>query len=87
MPPVALDSLLTVRQVARELDCSHVTVYKLLNSGQLGSLKIGSNRRIPASSLAAFIAARTAPPLSEEQRAHLRSLLDGDSARQEAGAS
>jgi excisionase family DNA binding protein len=74
---LALDPLYTVRQAARELDVSHVTVYKLINEGQLGSLKIGRSRKITGSSLAAFIASRTAPPLTEEQIERLRVLLKG----------
>ena len=39
----------------RLLDVSRQTVYNLLNSGQLFSLKVGSRRLIPMTALRAFL--------------------------------
>jgi excisionase family DNA binding protein len=50
--------LLTATEVAKRLRISKPTLYDLLRSGQLASLKIGRARRIPASAVDAFIRAR-----------------------------
>lgn len=49
--------LYRVDEAAELLALSRTTVYELVASGQLVSLKIGKARRIPASALEAFIAA------------------------------
>jgi excisionase family DNA binding protein len=53
--------LLTVPEAAAELRCSRRTVYSLLSSGKLSSLKMGGLRRIAAVELDRFVAS-----LSEE---------------------
>jgi excisionase family DNA binding protein len=47
--------LLTVKQVADRLGVGRSKVYELLDSGQLGSLKIGTARRVPLGAVAEFI--------------------------------
>lgn len=57
---VAPDSLvLTVPEVAALLRVGRSQVYELMASGELRSLKIGRNRRIPVAALDEFIAAHT----------------------------
>ena len=52
MPPL----LLTVRQAARELGLSRSTIYSLISTGELASIKIGRSRRIPWEAVVAFVA-------------------------------
>lgn len=47
--------LLTVRESCKRLGISHPTLYELLNSGQIKSLKIGRARRVPSSEIDAFV--------------------------------
>jgi excisionase family DNA binding protein len=49
-------SLVSKDEAARRLDVSRATVERLIKRGELDSLKIGQLRRIPETSLAAFIA-------------------------------
>ncbi|MBX3438244.1 MAG: helix-turn-helix domain-containing protein [Planctomycetaceae bacterium] len=39
-------ALVTIREVARELACGRSTVYKLLQSGRLPSIRVNRTRRI-----------------------------------------
>jgi len=55
--------LVTVEEAARRLALSRSVVYALIGRGELGSLKIGSSRRVPVDALDAFVA-RLAGPLS-----------------------
>ena len=48
--------LLTVRQAARELGLSRSTIYSLISTGELASIKIGRSRRIPWEAVVAFVA-------------------------------
>jgi excisionase family DNA binding protein len=52
------EQLHTIPQTALRLEVSRGTVYELIRTGQLASLKIGTARRIPESSIEAFIRAR-----------------------------
>ncbi|MFF8706162.1 helix-turn-helix domain-containing protein [Streptomyces albidoflavus] len=52
------DELLTVPEVMARLKVGRTTVYDLIRTRRLPSLKIGSSRRIPADGLRAFLAAR-----------------------------
>ena len=45
------DNLITVREAANYLRISARTVYRLIESGQLGAVRIGKQWRIPASDL------------------------------------
>ncbi|ABD09792.1 transcriptional regulator [Frankia sp. CcI156] len=47
--------LLTPTEAADLLGVSRSTVYELLNSGDLESVRIGRARRIPSASLLAFV--------------------------------
>jgi len=54
-------TLYKVDDVCRMLQLSRPTVYQLINSGQLVSFKIGSNRRVPASAIESYVASMVAP--------------------------
>lgn len=45
------ETLLTVAEVAARWRVSKMTVYRLVNSGSLRSLKVGQSIRIPASAV------------------------------------
>lgn len=49
---------LAVREAAEELSVSRATVYGLIRSGELPSLKIGSRRLIPRTELSRWLAAQ-----------------------------
>jgi excisionase family DNA binding protein len=51
----ALD-LLRVRDVAKRLAVSEVTVWRLIRSGELESVKIGRSRRVAPAEVAAYVA-------------------------------
>lgn len=53
------DSLKSVNEACARLHVSRPTLYELLRSGKLGSVKIGKARRIPESEIAAFIERET----------------------------
>lgn len=54
-----LPRLLTVQQVADQLQVSVRTVYSLLYGGRLESVKIGVLRRVPADALDRYVASLT----------------------------
>jgi excisionase family DNA binding protein len=47
--------LLTPERAAERLDIGRTTVYALMASGELDSVKIGRSRRIPSDALTAYI--------------------------------
>lgn len=47
--------LVTARQAAELLSIGRSSVYQLMRTGQLPSLKIGRSRRIPLQEVAAFV--------------------------------
>lgn len=47
--------LLTPERAAEQLDIGRTTVYGLMASGELASVKIGRSRRIPADALVAYV--------------------------------
>lgn len=47
--------LLTPERAAEQLDIGRTTVYGLMASGELSSVKIGRSRRIPADALVAYV--------------------------------
>ncbi len=47
--------LLTPERAADQLDVGRTTVYSLIASGELDSVKIGRSRRIPADALVAYV--------------------------------
>lgn len=52
-------SYLTVREVAERLRLSKMTVYRLMESGEIPSLKVGRSFRIPAEGMEEYISAHT----------------------------
>lgn len=56
--------LLTVEQAARRLGIGRTTVFRLIRTGELHSVRIGRARRVPAEALTGYI--RT---LSQQQAA------------------
>lgn len=58
LDPPHVPALLTIEETGRRMSLSRGTVQQLVASGQLASLKIGRARRVLASSLEDFIAAR-----------------------------
>jgi excisionase family DNA binding protein len=44
--PAQLDGFLTVAEVAKYLRVSNMTVYRLVNSGQLAAVRVGRGYRI-----------------------------------------
>lgn len=53
--------LLRPEEVARALGVSRTTVFELIRSGALRSVKIGAARRVSATALAEFVAGLEAP--------------------------
>jgi excisionase family DNA binding protein len=51
--------LLTVAEVADSLRVSTMTVYRLINGGQLAAVRVGKNYRIPEPALEAYLASGT----------------------------
>jgi excisionase family DNA binding protein len=54
--PSTPPALLTVPEAMSALRLSRATIYELIRSGELGSVKVGRCRRIPAQAVAAFVA-------------------------------
>jgi excisionase family DNA binding protein len=57
----ALGPVLTVAEVADALRVSTMTVYRLVNTGELSGLRVGKNIRIRATDLDAYLAAGSVP--------------------------
>ncbi len=51
-----MEPLLTVDQVAAYLHLSRTTVYRLVWSGSLRTVKVGSRIRVPESAIAEYLA-------------------------------
>ena len=47
--------LMTIEQAAEALGVGRTTVYKLLKNGDLGSVRIGRSRRIPAEHITGYV--------------------------------
>ena len=56
------ENLVTVREAASFLRISARTVYRLIESGQLGAVRIGKQWRIPVSDLPGRETAKPQPP-------------------------
>lgn len=70
--PKQLDSeplLVNVKAAADILSLGRTTVYQLMASGQLRSIKIGSARRIPMQAIREWVTANT-PPNNTEEKDH-----------------
>ena len=50
--------MLTVAEVARTLRVSNMTVYRLVNAGELPALRIGKSYRLRADDIDQYLAAR-----------------------------
>ena len=46
--------LVTVKEVAADLRVARMTVYRLINAGALGAIRVGRAFRIPEAELAAY---------------------------------
>lgn len=60
VPPVELPrlepSLLTVEEAGLKLSLSRTATYALISAGRIGSVQIGTRRRVPAHAIEAYIA-------------------------------
>jgi len=63
------DNLVTVREAANYLRISARTVYRLIESGQIGAVRIGKQWRIPASDLPGHEALAGATGVATEHQA------------------
>ena len=61
------DNLVTVREAANYLRISARTVYRLIESGQIGAVRIGKQWRIPANDLPGHEQLATQAPVPEAQ--------------------
>lgn len=58
-----LERLLKIPEVAERLQLSRTTIYELLLSGRLRSVKIGRARRIPEAALDAWVQGQGTAPI------------------------
>ena len=56
------NAYLSVAEVAERLRVSHMTIYRLCQSGELVSVRVGRSFRIPLRSYEQFIEAHTRTP-------------------------
>ena len=61
------DNLVTVREAANYLRIYARTVYRLIESGQIGAVRIGKQWRIPANDLPGHEQLSTQAPVPEAQ--------------------
>lgn len=54
-PPSADTVLLTIPETARELRVARATVYRLINSGALPTVRVGHARRVERTALTTYI--------------------------------
>jgi excisionase family DNA binding protein len=59
--PTAMQSMLTVEQVAAMMNVSKMSVYRLIHAEELGALRVGRSFRVPEECLANFLAANFTP--------------------------
>ncbi|MFD8730754.1 helix-turn-helix domain-containing protein [Streptomyces sp. NPDC059611] len=60
--PDATLAALTVEEADRRLGVGRTTMYALIASGEVQSVRIGRLRRVPANALAAYLASRSQAP-------------------------
>lgn len=72
------DALLTVMEVKAYLRVNKDEAYELVNSGEIPSLRIGRQHRIPFWGLKQWVAARSGAPYpwTAEERQKLRSIRE-----------
>jgi excisionase family DNA binding protein len=56
--PEVTSAFVTVGEVARQLRVSNMTVYRLINAGELPAVRIGRSYRLRADDVDAYLAAR-----------------------------
>lgn len=54
----AKSNFVTVSEVARQLRVSNMTVYRLINAGELAAVRVGKSYRIREGDVDAYLAAR-----------------------------
>ena len=64
-------------EAAATLGLSRTRLYQLLAAGEIGSVKIGTSRRIPAAELAAFVDRKREEPVSMESPQATREVARG----------
>lgn len=52
LPPLDVAQRYTIPEAGRYLRTSHVTLYKLIDAGELGTIKEGRRRYVPGSEIA-----------------------------------
>jgi excisionase family DNA binding protein len=86
--PESSRQLLTVAQAVELLSLAPATIYRLMASGQLVSVKVGKSRRIPARCLNAFVnAAIEEATANLPQPRHVAMRVHAGAPRRRAGAS
>jgi excisionase family DNA binding protein len=55
-----VEELLTVAEIARLLRVSKMTVYRLVQSGELSALRVGGQFRVPVVAVKAYVTSRPA---------------------------
>ena len=73
--PRRLPVMLTVREVSDCLDISRRTIYKLVKRGELESVRVGGQHRIPAR---AVLPPAEVQRLEEQQQQHQRAVQELD---------
>lgn len=81
MPDIPVRALLPISDVEDTLSCCHSTVYALIKSGQLKSIKLGKRRYVSQKQLADFVASLEAQSTLEDAAS-----LEGDAALGDAVA-
>ena len=56
--PQAKQSFVTVAEVARQLRVSNMTVYRLINAGELPAVRVGKSYRLREEDVDAYLASR-----------------------------
>ncbi len=56
--PQAKSNFVTVGEVARQLRVSNMTVYRLINAGELPAVRVGKSYRLREEDVDAYLAAR-----------------------------
>lgn len=59
VPPVSPDELLTVREIAAHLKVSTATVYKIVEAGQLRTIRVGESIRCTREDLSQYLTRST----------------------------
>lgn len=60
--------LLTVKEAAELMNVGRTTIYKLMDSGEVQSLQIGSSRRIPLAAIHEFADRRCRPTIDNPEK-------------------